>query len=144
MPRINRSALVPFSAPQMFELVNDIERYPEFMAGCKSARVVSRTDTELVGELKLAKAGISQQFTTRNELDPPRSITMHLVQGSFAAFNARWSFTDLSGQGCKINLDMEFEFASSLVDLAAKALFNDTANNLVDALVAQANRVYGS
>ncbi len=143
MPQISRSALVPFSAQQMFDLVNDIEHYPKFMSGCKSARVVSRSQQELVGELELSRAGITQRFTTRNELSPPGRISMALVEGAFSSFKAEWKFEDLSNQGCKVSLDMEFEFSSRLVDLAAKALFNDTANNLVDAVVARAGKIYG-
>ena len=143
MPQVKRSALVPFSAQQMFALVNDIEQYPRFMSGCKRARIVSQSGTEMVGELELSKAGISQRFTTRNKLDPPNSIDMQLVEGNFSSFHARWNFIDLGDQGSKLGLDMDFEFSSGLIDAAARALFNSTANNLVDALVGRANEVYG-
>ena len=73
MTSINRSALVEYSAEQMFDLVNDIEHYPKFMQGCTSAKVLSQSDTELVGELRLSKAGISQQFTTKNTVAQARA-----------------------------------------------------------------------
>ena len=79
MVKLERSALVPYSASQMFDLVNDIEQYPQFMQGCKSASVISCTEGELVGELCLAKAGISHRFTTRNTLTRPVTIEMQLV-----------------------------------------------------------------
>ena len=68
MAQVSRSALIGYSAQQMFDLVNDIEQYPQFMQGCRSARILSLSDTELVGELSLAKAGITQTFVTRNML----------------------------------------------------------------------------
>lgn len=143
MTSINRSALIEYSAEQMFDLVNDIEHYPQFMQGCVSAKVLSQTDTELVGELRLAKAGISQQFTTKNTLQRPEHIDMSLVEGNFTQFKSRWSFDALTANACKISLSMEFEFKSGLVGFAAEKLFSSSANNLVDAIVQRAHEVYG-
>lgn len=143
MTSINRSALVEYSAEQMFDLVNAIEHYPEFMQGCVSARVISQTDTELVGELRLSKAGISQQFTTRNVLSRPERIDMSLVEGSFKNFSSTWTFDALTENACKVSLAMEFEFKSGLMDFAAEKLFSSSANNLVDAIVKRAHEVYG-
>ena len=143
MSSINRSALVEYSTSQMFDLVNDIEKYPEFMQGCTSARILSESDQELVGELCLTKAGIGKCFTTRNTLHPHTHIDMTLVEGSFSSFKARWCFDALTESACKVSLSMEFEFNSSLVDFAAEKLFSYSANNLVDALVDRARQVYG-
>lgn len=143
MTLINRSALVEYSAEQMFDLVNDIENYPKFMQGCSSAKVLSQSDDELVGELSLGKAGISQRFTTRNQLQRPSLITMNLVKGNFSNFQAQWKFDALSDAACKISFSMEFEFSSGLVDFAAGKLFSSSANNLVDAIVERAKQVYG-
>ncbi len=140
MPSIHRSALVEFSAEQMFDLVNDIERYPEFLPGCRGARVISVDDKEMLGELSLARAGMGQRFTTRNRLDRPRSISVSLEDGSFSRFSAEWRFKQLGDAGCRIDFDMEFEFSSNLVDRATKSLFSSVADNLVDTIVAQARR----
>ena len=78
MAHVSRSALIGYSAQQMFDLVNDIEQYPQFMQGCRSARVISKSDKELVGELSLAKAGVTQTFVTRNSLIAPSRIEMRL------------------------------------------------------------------
>ena len=142
MSSVNRSALIGYSAQQMFDLVNDIEKYPKFMQGCKSATVISQTDQELVGELVLSKAGISQRFTTRNQLHPPTHIDMALVNGNFSQFQARWQFDSLSESACKVSLTMDFEFKSGIVDFAAKKLISGSTDNLVDALVARAKQVY--
>jgi len=144
MTSINRSALVEYSAEQMFDLVNDIEHYPEFMQGCTYAKVLSQSDTELVGELRLSKAGISQQFTTKNILCRPQRIEMSLVDGSFKSFISEWAFNALTENACKVSLAMEFEFRSGLMDFAAEKLFSSSANNLVDAIVQRAHEVYAS
>jgi ribosome-associated toxin RatA of RatAB toxin-antitoxin module len=142
--KIYRNALVEFSAQQMFDLVNDIEDYPKFMQGCVSAKVIERSDTHLVGKLCLKRAGMSQEFTTRNTLDNPRSITMELVEGKFSNFHARWEFVELAESACKVVLQMEFEFKSGLLDMALGKVFSASANNLVDALIERANVVYGT
>lgn len=144
MTAINRSALVQYSAEQMFDLVNAIEHYPSFMQGCVSATVLSASDTELVGELRLSKAGISQQFTTRNLLFRPERIEMTLVEGNFKNFAATWHFAALTENACKVSLTMDFEFRSGLMDFAAEKLFSSSANNLVDAIVQRAHEVYGN
>ena len=143
MTAINRSALVEYSAEQMFDLVNDIENYPKFMTGCSSARVLSQSAEELVGELSLGKAGINQTFTTRNRLQRPSLITMKLEKGNFSNFQAQWKFDALSDTACKVSFNMEFEFSSGLVDFAAGKLFSSSANNLVDSIVDRAKQVYG-
>ena len=143
MAHVSRSALIGYSAQQMFDLVNDIEQYPQFMQGCRSARVISKTDTELVGELSLAKAGVTQTFVTRNSLIAPSRIEMRLEEGNFSRFSAVWQFEALTEAACKVSFDMEFEFKYGLVDLAVGKLVSNSANNLVDALVDRAKLVYG-
>ena len=142
MNRIERSALVEFSAGQMFDLVNDIEQYPQFMPGCSEARIVSQTEDEMVGQLCLARAGIRQRFTTRNRLVRPESISMSLVEGDFSRFSARWEFQTLGPSACKVLFTMEFEFKSRLLGFAAEKLFASSASEQVDAIVRRAREIY--
>ena len=144
MTRIHRTALVEHSASQMFDLVNDIEQYPKFLPGCSAARVLSCSDTELLGELTLSKAGITQQFTTRNTLDRPHSIVMEMVEGNFTAFDARWEFSPLTENACKVSLTMDFQVKSSLIGFAVEKLFSSVANAQVDAMVQRATQIYGN
>ena len=143
MAHVSRSALIGYSAQQMFDLVNDIEQYPQFMQGCRSARVISKSDKELVGELSLAIAGVTQTFVTRNSLIAPSRIEMKLEEGNFSKFSAVWQFEALTEAACKVSFEMEFEFKYGLVDLAVGKLLSGSANNLVDALVDRAKLVYG-
>ena len=143
MAHVSRSALIGYSAQQMFDLVNDIEQYPQFMQGCRSARVISKSDKELVGELSLAKAGVTQTFVTRNSLIAPSRIEMRLEEGNFSKFSAVWQFEALTEAACKVSFEMEFEFKYGLVDLAVGKLLSGSANNLVDALVDRVKLVYG-
>lgn len=143
MTVIERSALVPYSARQMYELVDDIERYPEYMQGCQAAEVIERNDNELIGRLTLGKAGIRQSFTTRNRLMPYQEMEMSLVEGPFTQFGARWQFQELTEQACKVMLRMEFAFSGGLVGMALEKLFNHSASALVDDVVQRADSLYG-
>ena len=144
MVTIERSALVPFSASQMYALVDDISQYPEFMHGCIAAEEVSRSDQELVGKLTLGMAGMRYSFTTRNELFAPERMEMTLVEGPFRSFNATWHFKALADHACKVSLTMKFDWAGGLLGVAMEKLFQHSANSLVDEIVNRAHKIYGT
>ena len=143
MSVVEKSALVPFSAAQMYALVNDLERYPEFLPWCQSTRLISRTDTELCGELVVARAGISQSFSTCNRLVKDRQMTLQLREGPFRKLQGVWDFTPLREDASKVELRLEFEFSGRLINAAFGAVFNQVANTLVDAFCKRAYEVYG-
>ena len=142
MQHIQRSALVNHTAEQMFDLVNDIEAYPSFMPGCRGARVLEATESELVGELQLGAAGVEQRLT-RNRLERPHKIAMTLIEGDFTEFSAAWRFEALSEEASKVSLEMRFAFSRALLNVAASSLFSTMANAQVDAVVKRAAAVYG-
>jgi ribosome-associated toxin RatA of RatAB toxin-antitoxin module len=143
MTTIHRSALLPYSDRQLFQLVNDVESYPLYMEGCVGARVIHTDVTHMEARLDLARAGISQSFTTINELRPYEEITLRLKEGPFEALSGSWRFLRLAEDACKVSLDLEFRFSRSLFGAAAARLFDRVANNLVDAVVGRAAQVYG-
>jgi ribosome-associated toxin RatA of RatAB toxin-antitoxin module len=135
--------MVRHSAQAMFDLVNDFEQYPEFLPGCRRARLIERDEEHLIGELTLAKAGFEQSFTTRNDLHEPERIDISLVNGPFKSLRGRWLFTPLGQDACKVSLEMKFEFANRLLGMAFGKLFNQMATQLVDAFTRRADQVYG-
>lgn len=143
MRRVNKSALVPYPAGQMYALVNDVERYPEFLPWCRGARVLSHTDSEMRASLDLARGGLHKTFTTRNALEPDRAITMTLENGPFRHLEGRWQFIELGAEGSKVTLDMEFEFAGMMLDLMAGPVFHEICNSLVDAFIRRAAELHG-
>ena len=143
MTRIQQSALLPYSAGAMFELVNDIASYPEFMDGCLGAEVLSQEEHEVLARLDLGKAGLRYSFTTRNHLQPPTTMVMVRKAGPFKYFDARWNFTELQQDACKASLDMQFEFKSGLLDMALKSLFDAACKNLVNAVCRRADKLCG-
>ena len=111
--RIHREAQVPYSAAQMYQLVNDIESYPGFLPWCPRADVLGRSDSDITARLTLARGGLHTSFTTRNALRPSERIDMHLQDGPFRHLHGIWTFTDRPN-GCQVALDMEFEVKGSL------------------------------
>ncbi|MFK7974566.1 MAG: type II toxin-antitoxin system RatA family toxin [Halioglobus sp.] len=143
MTTINRSALLPYSASQLFDLVCDIEAYPQFMDGCAGAEVLRRDAGVIEARLDLAKGGIRQSFSTRNALVPNESMTLELIDGPFDSFAGRWDFQVLGDAGAKLSLHLEFAFNNAVLGAAASRLFDKVTGNLVDAVGQRAQQVYG-
>lgn len=146
---IERSALVPFSAQQMYNLVNDIESFPAFMDGCVGSEILSQSAEHMEARLDLRKGKFEQSFATRNVLIPNQRIDMALSQGeAFKSLNGTWLFQDLDASGgtvgSKLNLNLQFEFKNRLFALAANPWFEKVANQLVDAVCQRANELYQS
>lgn len=138
MTIIERSALLPFRVEQIFDLVADIERYPDFLDGCVGAEVHERAAGNVVATLRLSRAGVSHSFTTRNILYRPERMELALVEGPFDHFSGTWRFRALGESACKVSLCLEFQMAGGLVSVAAGRLFDKVAVDLVDAVVTRA------
>lgn len=144
MREVTRSALVPYTAEQMFALVEDIERYPEFVPWISSAQKLQSTPDEVTGRLEMHRAGVRERFTTRNFLKRPSEMLMTLVDGPFKVFEGRWSFTQLGEKGVKVGLTIRFEFANAMLGMLLSRTFEKNCGELVDAFVARARAVYGT
>ncbi len=142
MPVVKKTALVPHSAKEIYALVNDVESYPDFLPWCKSTRLLSRTEHEVCGELEVSRIGISQKFSTCNRLHPFDRIDIRLLEGPFKHLHGSWHFQPLSDNGCKVLLELEFEFSGKLINKAFGVFFNQIANTMVDAFCKQARAVY--
>ena len=142
MPIIQRSALVNYSAEAMYDLVNDVDAYPQFLPGCKDSKVLASESDMMKASLLVAKAGVRQWFTTKNTLEPARHIHMQLIDGPFKRLSGGWTFSALSDEACKIELNLEFEFTSKLTELAFGKIFNALAASMVKAFTERAKQVY--
>lgn len=140
--RIERSALVPYTVADMFNLVADVTSYPEYMDGCVGAEILSADSIEMLARLDLKKAGIQQSFVTRNQLDYPNRIELVLEEGPFTSFSGGWSFLPLGELGSKVSLDLVFVLNNRLVSRAARRVFTAVADNLVASLTQRAAMVY--
>ncbi len=143
MPQIERSALVFYSCQQMYQLVNDVPAYPQFLPGCSAATVLNATPQLQTARLDISKAGIRQSFTTRNTLEPCQQISMELVDGPFKFLRGGWRFIPLNEQACKVVLTLEFEFTNKLVEFAFGKVFTELTGAMVQAFTDRAKQVYG-
>ncbi|MBD3671305.1 MAG: type II toxin-antitoxin system RatA family toxin [Gammaproteobacteria bacterium] len=143
MTSINRNSLVPYSAEEMYALVDDIPAYADFLPWCKAAEEISRDEDSVTARLDLSYGGLEKSFTTKNRLQHAKIIEMHLVNGPFKHLEGYWRFESLGQQACKVSLDLEFEFSSRLLGMAMGPVFNQVANSLVDAFSQRAEQVYG-
>src|SRR3954467_10533369 len=125
MREVKRSALIAEAPARMYALINDIERYPEFVPWCVAARVVERKDHEVVAALSIKRGPLKTEFTTRNLLEPDRRVLMKLVNGPFRVLEGLWSLTPLGDMGCRVELEMRFEFANRVAGALFEPLFED-------------------
>ena len=144
MRRVSRSALVPYTAREMFVLIDDVEAYPEFLPWCNDAEVRNRTDDVVDATLELHKGSLSNHFTTRNTRREFETIELELIGGPFRHLQGGWQFTEIGEEGCKVALELEFEFENKLIDMMFGAFFEDTCNSLVDAFTKRAQVVFGA
>jgi ribosome-associated toxin RatA of RatAB toxin-antitoxin module len=142
MTVVQKSALVKFSAKQMFDLVNDIESYPKFLPWCSSSRILKREGDIIEAELTISKGGLKKSFSTRNKIDPGGKITVSLLEGPFTYLEGVWSFMPLREDASKISLDLEFEMPGVLASLAFGTVFNQICNTMVASFTERAKAVY--
>lgn len=141
---VKRTALVTYTPEQMFDLVVDVERYCEFLPWVRSAEVHERTERELQASITMERAGIRQTFTTRNEMDRPRTMSLRLVEGPFRSLDGLWTFSAIGTAGTKVVLDMKFEFANALASMLFGKAFEQSVGELIDAFVIRARQEYGA
>ena len=143
MRRIARSAIVECSARQMYDLVEDIESYPEFLPWCSGAHVRERTAGRTVATLDVGIRPMRQSFTTENTNAPGKSIDMRLLHGPFRKFDAHWKFTALGPGGSRIEFTIAYEFADPILAVALDPMFEGIAGTMVDAFTRRAERLHG-
>lgn len=143
MHKVQRSVLVPYSRSQMFELVADVDRYPEFMPWCGGTTVHRHDEHGMEASITISIAGIKQTFTTRNEHDKPALITFHLVNGPFSKLTGTWEFQELAETACKVVYTMEYAFSSRTLETVVGPIFNRIATSFIDSFTQRAQAVYG-
>lgn len=130
-----------YSAEQMFAVVDDVARYPEFLPWCDSVEILEDSNEHMVATLWLAKGGVRQSFTTRNEKAPGR-IDMALVQGPFRRLSGFWEFSQLGDEGSKVSMTLEFDFDGRMMKGLLGPVFESAADRLVEAFCQRADRIY--
>jgi ribosome-associated toxin RatA of RatAB toxin-antitoxin module len=143
MAQVSRSALLMYSAQEMYQLVNNVDAYPEFLPGCTETQVLVDEPNLMRASIKVSKAGVGQMFVTENTLIPGHSIAMDLVEGPFKHLTGGWTFIELDEQACKVSLELEFEFSNSIIELAFGRVFHELVGSMVKSFSDRAKQVYG-
>ena len=142
MYNINRSALVAYSDQKMFDLINDVENYQEFLPWCGGSKIIEETNSTRTGAVTIAFKGVHKTFTTKNTLIPYKEIGMQMVDGPFSKLEGTWSFKKLDDDACKISLDLEFDFSNRLVGAVIGPVFKIIANSMLDSFIKRAEDLY--
>jgi ribosome-associated toxin RatA of RatAB toxin-antitoxin module len=144
MAEVTRTVLVGHSAERMYELVDGVERYPEFLPWCSGAEMIRQGAEQARATLHITYRGVKQSFTTDNTAIPGRGIHMTLVDGPFRSLDGTWRFLPLAAEACKIEFTLHYEFSSGLLDKLVGPVFGYIAGTMVDAFLARAEKLYGS
>ena len=127
----------------MFELVNNINDYPQFLNWCEDVSILNQSDDQITASVQINKGGLKQTFSTENTLRPFRLIEMQLLDGPFEQLSGEWHFEPLGENATKVFLNLEFKFESKLLDMSLSSIFTKIANSQLDAFVARAKKIYG-
>jgi ribosome-associated toxin RatA of RatAB toxin-antitoxin module len=143
MHSVERSVLVPHSASQMFDLVADVEQYPQFMPWCGGATVSARDAQGMQASITISLAGIKQTFTTQNTHQYPDRIVLQLVDGPFSALTGKWEFISLSEDACKVLFTLNYAFSNRALEALVGPIFNRIATSFIDSFTQRALVCYG-
>jgi ribosome-associated toxin RatA of RatAB toxin-antitoxin module len=149
MKTVNKSVLIWFSAEEMFALVSDVPRYPEFLPWCNQASILTQETGGVTAEIGMSLAGFKQSFVTRNRIakrdDGGRELHLKLIQGPFSKLEGDWQFIPVGGQAaraCRVELSLRYGFESAALAGLVGPVFDKIASSLVDAFVKRANQIY--
>tara|TARA_R110000787_G_scaffold201807_1_gene312557 strand:+ start:614 stop:1015 length:402 start_codon:yes stop_codon:yes gene_type:complete len=131
------------SVEDMYHLINDVLAYPEFLPECSDSKIIAQDDHAMTAAILVSKGGLKKWFTTENILISNQEIKMNLVDGPFKQLVGGWQLKALSDDACKIELTLDYEFSNKMFDLAFGRVFNNLANNMVQAFTQRAKAVYG-
>ncbi|WP_338763345.1 type II toxin-antitoxin system RatA family toxin [Massilia sp. METH4] len=143
MAVVHKSVFLGYSAQQMFDLVDRVEDYPKFLPWCGGVEVRERGENSVVASVGINFHGVKQSFTTSNVNTPPTAIKMNLVDGPFKTLHGTWTFKPLREDACKVELDLQYEFSSRLLEQVIGPVFGMIANSMVDSFCKRAETVYG-
>ncbi|MBI5329697.1 MAG: type II toxin-antitoxin system RatA family toxin [Betaproteobacteria bacterium] len=143
MAEVIKSVLVPYSAVEMFDLVDRVEDYPKFLPWCGGTELIRRDETVTAAAIEISYLSVKQRFSTENAKRYPEEMQIRLTSGPFRSMEGYWRFKALAEQACKIEFRLHYEFSSHLLEKVVGPVFGMVTNNLVDAFVHRAEQQYG-
>lgn len=142
MKNIHKTAVLPYSAEQVYNLVSDISAYPEFLPWCVSAKLESEENSMVTASVTVGHVGLQKTFMTKNKMLPYQKIDIHLVEGPFKSLLGAWSFEALSELKSRITLDLSYEFSAGWMSVAFSSMVSQAARSLMTAFIKRAKALY--
>ncbi len=144
MPHHKETRFVSYTAQQMFDLVLDVERYPEFLPWCQSCELISKEENFLIADLGIGYKGIVQKFRSRVQFTSPTDISVDYLDGPMKYLKNTWHFEDTNLQQCKVDFFIDFSFGQGLLQFAVNAVFEKAVSQMIQAFETRAHKVYSS
>ena len=144
MALVEKSVLIERSAQQMFDLVDRVEDYPQFLPWCSQTSLAFRDEKKTVATLHINYLSVKSHFTTENDKEIPLWMNIQLVDGPFRRLEGLWRFKPLARDACKIEFQLSYEFSSKIFEKVIGPVFSQIANTFVDAFVKRADQVFGA
>lgn len=141
MTTIQKTNWVPYSCEQMYHLVNDLEKYPEFVPGCTKTTILSRTPEEIQARIEFSKKGFTHSFATRNRLHQNKRIDLHLLEGPFRQLEGFWQFDEVN-KGCQISFKLDFELSNRFLDMTVGPFLQNITGEFIQAFTKRADALY--
>ena len=140
MHNIHKSAIVLHPAQKMFQLVDSVENYPQFLPWCGSTQIIERDNDITIASIEINYKGLRQTFTTENTKKQNQEMIIKLIDGPFKSLSGEWMFKNLDKDSCQIELKLEYEFSNVILEKLISPVFNMIANTFIDEFIKEANR----
>ena len=140
MHNIHKSAIVLHPAQKMFQLVDSVENYPQFLPWCGSTQIIERDNRKTIASIEINYKGIRQTFTTENTKKQNQEMIIKLIDGPFKSLSGEWMFKNLDKDSCQIELKLKYEFSNVILEKLISPVFNMIANTFIDEFIKEANR----
>ncbi len=140
MHNIHKSAIVLHPAQKMFQLVDSVENYPQFLPWCGSTQIIERDNDKTIASIEINYKGLRQTFTTENTKKQNQEMIIKLIDGPFKSLSGEWMFKNLDKDSCQIELKLEYEFSNVILEKLISPVFNMIANTFIDEFIKEANR----
>jgi ribosome-associated toxin RatA of RatAB toxin-antitoxin module len=142
MAQVKKTVIISHSAGEMFLLVDDVLKYPEFLPWCGGVDLIDQNDHSTTATLHIAYHGLHQKFTTENTKTFPSAMSIQLKDGPFKHLDGTWQFIPLNDEACKIEFSLNYEFENHFLEKIIAPVFNHIANTFVDGFVVRADKIY--
>ena len=143
MALVEKTVLVPHTAEQMFNLVDRVEEYPQFLPWCGGSQLIERTPERTVARIDIDYRGAKAHFSTANAKEFPHRMVMKLIEGPFRSLDGAWLFKPLGDAACKVEFHLQYEFSSRILEKLLGPVFNHIVSTFVESFVKRAQQIHG-